>query len=114
MQQRVPYESVAATIISKDPDNWFRTIIINRGAKDGIQVNMPVIAFSGEEKAVVGKVIEVRQSVSRVLPIISTDLRVGVMFQKAVSRDCLPAFIKLEPCHGDYISKSASINSAMS
>lgn len=110
MQQRVPYESVAATIISKDPDNWFRTIIINRGAKDGIQVNMPVIAFSGEEKAVVGKVIEVRQSVSRVLPIISTDLRVGVMFQESRFPGLLTGFSSNSSlAMVDYISKSASI-----
>ena len=110
MQQRVPYESVAATIISKDPDNWFRTIIINRGVKDGIKVNMPVIAFSGEEKAVVGKVIEVRQSVSRVLPIISTDLRVGVMFQESRFPGLLTGFSSNSSlAMVDYISKSASI-----
>jgi rod shape-determining protein MreC len=50
MQQRVEYASISATIISKDPDNWFRTIVINRGEADGVRVNMPVIAFRGEER----------------------------------------------------------------
>jgi len=110
LHQRVPFDSVSASIISKDPDNWFRTIIINRGTLDGIKVNMPVVAFSGDEKAVVGKIIEARRYVSQVMPVISVNMKLGVMFQDNRFPGLLTGYSSgSELAVMDYINKSAPV-----
>lgn len=41
------YKKVGARVISKGSGNWYNTFVINKGSKDGIKVNMNVIADGG-------------------------------------------------------------------
>lgn len=41
------YDKVAASVISKDPGNWYNTFTIDKGTKDGISADMNVIAGGG-------------------------------------------------------------------
>ena len=62
----------SAAVIGRDLNNWFGTITVNKGARDGLKVNMTVIIPAG----LVGRVISVSQKTAEVLLI--TDPRSGV------------------------------------
>lgn len=62
------YTTVPAYVIDKDTSNYNKTIIINIGKNDGIEVNMPVIS----NKGLVGHVISVTSSTAKVQTIVDT------------------------------------------
>ncbi|MCX7678210.1 MAG: rod shape-determining protein MreC [Spirochaetes bacterium] len=110
MASRLEYESIPARVISRDPDNWYRTIILDRGSADGVKNNMPVVAYSGAEKAVIGKIIDVRSRVSRVIPIIAPEMKLGVMLQSSRYPGLLHGISSNSIlCVMDYVSKSALV-----
>ena len=111
LQTRVNFSTIQAEVISQDPDNWFRTIIINKGSNDGIKPYMPVIAYQPKKKekaadynvagllpneneenvnleagliqGVVGKIIQVNNNSARILPISDQYSRLGVRIEKS-------------------------------
>jgi rod shape-determining protein MreC len=52
MKERDKYPLLTTEVISRTPDNWYRTVTINRGSRDGIQPGMAVVNWQG----LVGKV----------------------------------------------------------
>ncbi len=63
MKARLPGVPVAVSVIAEEVTPWFRTVVVNRGAQDGIREGLPVLALSG----VVGQVIKVGATSSKVL-----------------------------------------------
>ena len=61
-QNYAEYEKTAAHVIGKDAGNRFGTFTIDKGSKDGIEVNMNVLAGSG----LVGIVRDVGPSLAKV------------------------------------------------
>jgi rod shape-determining protein MreC len=72
------YRKVAATVIARDPSNWFKRLTINRGANDGVKLNMPVMAAAG----IVGRIIAVGPNFATVQVITDPIAGVGAMLQQ--------------------------------
>lgn len=67
------YEKIGARIIARDAGNWFHSFVIDKGADDGIAVDMNVIAGSG----LVGRVVDVGPNWSKVTSIIADNSNVS-------------------------------------
>jgi len=73
----VPDNYVAARIIGRDPSPWFKTIIIDKGQGQGLAKGNPVLVSEG----IVGQIIEVSQTSSRVLLITDRNSAVDALVQ---------------------------------
>jgi rod shape-determining protein MreC len=58
-----PLNLIAARVVGRDPTNWHKTIMIDKGERDGLQVDMGVMTPVG----VVGKIIRTTPIGSQVL-----------------------------------------------
>ena len=76
-QQYPDYPKVAATVIGRDGNNWFRLFTIDKGKDDGVDVDMNVIAGDG----LVGIVSEVGRHYAKVRGIIDDKSNVSAMFE---------------------------------
>lgn len=78
-------KKVAARIIGWDPAPWRKTIILDKGANQGIKKDMAVIVPDG----LVGRVLEVGPSTSRVILLTDADSRVSAIAEESRSQGVL-------------------------
>ena len=74
-EQYADYTKVGARIIGRDTSNWYSSFLIDKGYKDGLAVDMNVIAGGG----LVGRITEVGPNWARVTSIISDNSNVSGM-----------------------------------
>ena len=78
-------KNIPSQIISRNLDNAYSYITIDKGSVHGIKKNMPVLAFQNGNKGLVGKIIQVGTFTSQVIPIYNIDNIVSARIQN--SRD---------------------------
>ena len=100
------YPKVAARVISRDGNNWFHVFTIDKGKKDGLKVDMNVIAGNG----LVGIVSEVGTSYAKVRAIIDDKSNVSAMFE-ATGETCIVKG-NMESIYHGYIDVEMISNSA--
>ena len=66
----------AAQVIARDPANWWCTLQIDRGSRDGLTINLAVLSAEGH---LVGRLSEVNATRSQVLLLGDPKCRVGAI-----------------------------------
>ena len=72
-RERSVFKLVAAEVIARDSSSWWRTLTINRGKKDAVETDMPVVTDIG----LLGKTTTVSDTISVVLLISDENCRVA-------------------------------------
>jgi rod shape-determining protein MreC len=102
-RQNLPGKVVASRVIGRDPTGWFRSIIIDKGHSDGIEINMPVTHAFG----VAGRVVAVSRNYSKVLLIIDQNSSVDCLIQDTRERGMFKG-LSAGVCRLDYVTKSTT------
>lgn len=78
-KQQQQYRSLAARVVGRDPSQWFSTVLVDRGASEGVRRDDPVITSDG----VVGHVVETQGSWARVLLVADPRSAVSVVLDRS-------------------------------
>src|SRR5256885_351194 len=72
-RERSVFKLIAAEVVARDSSTWWRTVTINRGRRDGVETDMPVVTDEG----LIGKTTTVSDSISIVLLVSDENCRVA-------------------------------------
>jgi rod shape-determining protein MreC len=103
-----PWKLKLATVITRDPANWWRTVEIDLGSRDGISTNLAVLTVDG----LVGRIASVGLTRSQVILIGDPNCRVSVLVKDtAQDTGILSASGPLDSSLADltYLSSSATL-----
>lgn len=78
VKEALPPPTITARVIGRDPSLWFKTLIINRGATDGIRKGMPVMTVEG----IAGQIMDTSPNYSKVLLAIDPNSAIDVLVQR--------------------------------
>lgn len=104
-KQRIAPKSIPALVIGRDPSNWSSTLLINKGRRDGLEVNMPVISFKG----VVGKTAEVGPTLTKVILITNPDFRIGAIIQRTREEGLIYGTVDKKVCVMKYLPRESKV-----
>jgi len=77
-KDEVEFEVTPAQVIGRNPSTWFSDMVIGKGSDDGVEVDMPIVTNQG----LVGKIVSVSPSYSKVQLLISPDSGISAIVQR--------------------------------
>jgi rod shape-determining protein MreC len=98
------WPAVAAQVIGRDPTGWFESVIIDKGRNSGLKINMPVVNAAG----VVGHLVSVSPSYSKVLLIVDQNSAVDCLVQRSREKGIVKG-LSPRDCKMDYVLKTGDV-----
>lgn len=95
---------VAAEVIGKDPSPWFRTIIIDKGAVDGIRKGLPVVVPEG----IIGQVMSASAHYAKVILMIDRNSAVDALVQRSRARGIIKGY-STDRCFFEYVLRKNDV-----
>ncbi len=77
----IEQKNIVSQIIARDLGGTYGSLTIDRGSKNGVRKNMPVIAIQNGNVGIVGRVVTVGYSTSMVMPLYSTQCSISARVQ---------------------------------
>lgn len=104
LQEESPAMLTAARVIAKDASPWYNTMIINKGAEDGVQSGCPVVVPEG----IVGLVLSASRGSAKVLLIIDRNSSVDALVQRTRDRGIVQGQSR-NLCRFDYFLRKLDV-----
>ncbi len=101
-KETTDWPMMAAQVIGRDPTGWFKSVILDKGARSGLAVNMPVVSAEG----VVGRVVSVSANYAKVLLVIDQNSAVDCLNQVTRDQGVLRG-ASTKICELDYVLKTS-------
>ncbi len=102
---KIDYPSVMAEVIFCDSSNWASSIFVNRGRKDGVEVNMPVVSSRG----VVGQTVRVTGSYSEIQILLDSAAGISALLQRTREEGIVTGGSSQNKCEIRYVRQDADI-----
>lgn len=103
-KSKASFTTLPAQVVSRDPSNWFKTVLINKGKVSEVKRKATVVTHAG----LVGHVVELSDKAAKVLLITDHSSRVAVLIQRTRAEGVL-AGEGGETCHIEYLSRLADV-----
>ncbi|HWP60163.1 MAG TPA: rod shape-determining protein MreC [Candidatus Acidoferrales bacterium] len=82
LREQIPDKTVAANVIAGSASTWFQSLTLDKGADDGIEKGMAVVAAAG----VLGQIVAVSARTAKVLLVTDSHSAVDVVCQRSRAR----------------------------
>lgn len=103
-RDQIQIPTISAIIVFHDLTGWFQSVLVNKGSKDGVLPDMPVVSYEG----VIGRILSVGDRYSRIMLITDPASALDVVVQRSQVRGIL---IGGEPgiCQIKYVRNDADV-----